>query len=132
MALTDAQRLQLFDHYKTHLGEDVAGALMTTIPPFDWHEIATKTDLAQLQTAVDRRFEQVDRRFDELEQRFDLKFAAIDRRFDELEQRFDLKLSAGLASVNLTVKDAIITQTKWMITSMVAAVGVVAALANFF
>jgi len=125
MALTDAQRLQLFDHYKTHLGEDVAGALMTTIPPFDWHEIATKTDLAQLQTAVDRRFEQVDRRFDELEQRFDLKFAAIDR-------RFDLKLSAGLASVNLTVKDAIITQTKWMITSMVAAVGVVAALANFF
>ncbi len=38
--------------------------LMESLPPVDWHEFATKDDLAGLEGRVNARFEVVDARFD--------------------------------------------------------------------
>ena len=40
--------------------------LMDSLPPMDWHELATKTDLAALEERMDARFEVVDVRLEAL------------------------------------------------------------------
>src|SRR5215213_331794 len=61
---------------------------MELLPPVGWADVATKQDLALLETRMDARFDQVDARF----ARIDARFAGVDARFDQLESRFDGKL----------------------------------------
>ena len=69
---------------------------MECIPPFGWHEIATKSDLVALERRFERRFEALDRRFEALERRLD----GLERRIDGLEEhlgfRFDARLHAEM------------------------------------
>ena len=37
---------------------------MDSLPPMDWHELATKDDLADLEERLDTRFERLDARID--------------------------------------------------------------------
>lgn len=72
------------------LDADVADAILESMPPFDWSEIARSDEVAALSVElgalradVDRRFEQVDRRFTEVDRRF----TEVDRRFDSVDVR---------------------------------------------
>ena len=81
------------------LDQEVADAILATMPPYDWHELAAKSDLAQLEQRLDVRFARIDTQFalvqgqfDSVEARFqafDARFQAADRRFDALDGRFD-------------------------------------------
>ena len=46
------------------LGPAAAAALMECIPPFGWHEIATKSDIATLERRIDSLEEKLTLRFD--------------------------------------------------------------------
>ena len=61
-----AQRLQLYEELVKEFGDEPAMTLMESLPPVDWHELATKDDLAALEERVNARFEVVDARFDAL------------------------------------------------------------------
>ena len=37
---------------------------METVPPFSWHEVATKRDLAELEGRLNERFDQLERGVD--------------------------------------------------------------------
>ncbi len=70
------------------LDADVADAILESMPPFDWSEIARSDEVAALSVElgalradVDRRFEQVDRRFTEVDRRFD----SVDVRLRHIE-----------------------------------------------
>ena len=102
MAPDERSRVEASQALTDQLGPAAAAALMECIPPFGWHEIATKSDLLALERrfeAVDRRFEAVDRRFDGLERSLD----ALERGFDGLEEhlgfRFDARLHAEMNRV---------------------------------
>jgi hypothetical protein len=49
MAVTEAQRHQLYESIKTHLGEPEAETFMSLMPP-DWSDVATRSDVAALKS----------------------------------------------------------------------------------
>ena len=64
MAPGKAQRLQLYEELVKKFGDEPAMTLMESLPPVDWHELATKDDLAALEERVNAKFEVVDARID--------------------------------------------------------------------
>ena len=64
MAPSKAQRLQLYEELVKKFGDEPAMTLMESLPPVDWHELATKDDLAALEERVNAKFEVVDARID--------------------------------------------------------------------
>jgi len=92
MAPDERSRVEASQALTAQLGPAAAAALMECIPPFGWHEIATKSDLI----ALERRFDGLERRLDGLERSFD----GLERRLDGLEEhlgfRFDAKLHAEM------------------------------------
>ena len=92
------------------LGPAAAAALMECIPPFGWHEIATKADVAALGARIDR----VELRMDRLEAGMDRLEARMDRleaRIGGLESMFHAEIGrlirwtvgsifAGIAAVS--------------------------------
>ena len=108
-----AQRLQLYEELVKEFGDEPAMTLMESLPPVDWHELATKDDLAALEERVNARFEVVDARFDalrvELGARIDTGLAALrgemsamNARFEVVDARFDAvgdRIDKGLAEV---------------------------------
>jgi hypothetical protein len=86
MPLDERSRLTFHAWLVHHdLDDEVASAILGVMPPFDWHEIPKKDDLAISFADVDRRFEQVDRRFEQVDKRFD----QVDKRFDQVDGRLD-------------------------------------------
>ena len=64
MAPDERDRVEASQALADQLGSAAAAALMECIPPFGWHEIATKTDLAALERRIDLRFDAVEARLD--------------------------------------------------------------------
>lgn len=112
MALDEAGRFRITTKLADTLGQDDAAALMETIPPFDWHQIATKTDLANavkdlatksdmalefstLREEMGIKFSQVDTGF----ARVDAGFARVDAQFAQVDARFE-QVDAGFARVD--------------------------------
>lgn len=79
-------RQWLIDH---ELEPEVAYAILESMPPYDWSEIAKKSDLDELRHELvarfDTRIDGVDRRLDGIDVRLD----GIDQRFDVITERFD-------------------------------------------
>ena len=87
----DRTRLRLHQRLTELLEPDLADAMMESMPPMPWDELATKADIAALDPrfeAIDRRFEAIDRRFDLLTEHFDAK---LDSKIDALEGRLALR-----------------------------------------
>jgi len=77
-------------------------------PPGGWNELATKSDLAALETRIDRRFEEMDRRF-----------AEMDRRFDGIDTTMELRIESA-------VNRAVASQTRWIFGALVALIPILA------
>jgi len=87
MALDEADRFRITTKLADTLGQDDASALMETIPPFDWHQIVTKTDLTNavkdLATKSDMALE-----FSTLREEMGIKFSQVDARFARVDAQF--------------------------------------------
>ena len=125
MALDEAGRFRITTKLADTLGQDDAAALMETIPPFDWHQIVTKTDLTNavkdLATKSDMALE-----FSTLREEMGIKFSQVDAQFAQVaigfahvDGRFfqvDAKLSDLSAELHKTLR----VHTLALITTMVA------------
>jgi len=113
MAPDERSRLEASQALTQQLGPAAAAALMECIPPFGWHEIATKSDLMALE-----------RRFDALERQFD----ALERSFGGLEEHLGFRFDAKLhAEMNRMIRWTVASLFGG-ITALSAAAAVVAAL----
>ena len=68
----------------------------------DWHELATKTDLAALGERMDAKFERIDTRFEAVNSRFegvDAKFNAVEARIDKGLAKQTYVILAGVAAL---------------------------------
>jgi tetrahydromethanopterin S-methyltransferase subunit G len=81
-------RVEVAQALAEQLGTPISAALMEVIPPFGWHEIATRADLAALERRMDARFDIVDARFGGRFDAVDAQFRSIDARFDAIDERF--------------------------------------------
>ena len=57
MVPTETERLALMHRLIDVLGDEEAATLMNSLPPYDWPEIATKTDLAATEARIIALFE---------------------------------------------------------------------------
>ena len=118
MALDEADRFRITTKLADTLGQDDAAALMETIPPFDWHQIATKTDLTNavkdLATKSDMALE-----FSTLREEMGIKFSQVDARFARVDAQFD-QVEAKLSDLRTELHKTLRVHTLALITTMVA------------
>ncbi len=94
MPTDEPTRFRLHRRLSELLEPDLADAMMESMPPLPWDQLATKADITALEPrfdAIDRRFAEVDRRFAAVDERFDLLTAHIDGRLESLEGRLSLR-----------------------------------------
>lgn len=132
MPVEERQRIALHHRIVAAWGEEAADTLFELIAPAG-HELATRQDLERGFERIDHRFavmeERIDHRFEAMEDRIDHRFAAfqegIDHRFTALDARF-----AALGErFERRIADAVITQTRTLVLSQLAALVVIAGLA---
>jgi hypothetical protein len=80
MTVTEAERHNLRAELGAVMGEGAVATLMDSLPPMDWRELATKTDLAALEGRMNTKF-------DALRVEMDAKFTAVDAKFTTVEAR---------------------------------------------
>ena len=85
MAITEANRLEMYLELRKVLGDEKADTLMEHLPPVGWANVARQDDMMARFDAVAVRFENVNVRFDAME----MRFAIIDQRLNALENRVD-------------------------------------------
>ena len=71
MAVDERGRLQLAEAAKRVFGDEAGITLMELLPPVGWADVATKHDLAHLETVMNMRFEAVEGRLGTLESKVD-------------------------------------------------------------
>ncbi len=140
MTITEADRHRLHQALVNQLGEAEAATLMEHLPPTGWADVATKTDLAHLQSAVDTRFEAVGTRFDhfqaattaeinhlraEMNSRFDHSQEVVDERFNT----FGATMDARFAAMDAKLEAGFNRHLRWIISTMIASYAVFATLA---
>ena len=67
MAVDERSRLRLAEVAKRVFGDEAAITLMELLPPVGWADVATKHDLAHLETVMNLQFDAVDRRFESVD-----------------------------------------------------------------
>ena len=75
MTVTEAERHELRQELGAVMGEGAVNTIMDSLPPMDWRELATKTDLAALEERLDTRFERIDTRFERIDTGIDKRIA---------------------------------------------------------
>ena len=93
---TETERHELWKGLGEVLPEAQVKTLMDSLPPVDWSELATKTDLAALEERLDlksdARFAKIDSRFTETNAKFegvDAKFEGVDAEFEVVHGKFE-------------------------------------------
>jgi hypothetical protein len=76
MAPDERSRVEASQALTQQLGPAAAAALMECIPPYGWHEIATKSDLRAIERRLDGLERSIERRLDGLEGSLGLRFDA--------------------------------------------------------
>jgi hypothetical protein len=105
------------------LGPRISAALMEVVPPFGWHEIATKSDLLALERKLDARFDAMEARFNGRLDVIDGRFEVIDGRFEVIDSRFavvDRQLDAMRAELLGAMHQEGARLLRWMVTAMLA------------
>lgn len=54
MPVTEYERHQLFAWFEGHLGPERAATMMNLLPPVDWSDLATKSDIDRLRSDLQR------------------------------------------------------------------------------
>lgn len=98
MSTDETTRFQIREHLVELMDETLADAIMESMPPIPWTDLATKADVARLDgrlDGVDGRLDGIDGRLDGIENTLLLH----DHNFEHIDKRFDLQsteLRAGL------------------------------------
>ncbi len=97
MTPTETERHELWKGLGEVLPEAQVKTLMDSLPPVDWSELATKTDLAALEERLDlksdARFAKIDSRFTETNAKFegvDAKFEGVNAKFEVVDAKFEV------------------------------------------
>ena len=99
---------------------------MESLPPVDWHELATKEDLTALEERVGVRFDAVDVRFDAVDvelRAVGVRFDAVDVELRAMDVRIDAvgdRIDTGLTKVRGEMKLGLARQTYVILAGMAA------------
>jgi outer membrane murein-binding lipoprotein Lpp len=135
------------------LGDEEAAAIMESIPPFDWSELATKSDLAGLELKVERLASNVERLASDVERlptREDLLQFRVDTptktemadaitstearmasRIESMEHRIEGSLHELRAEMHATVHAAFMRVVTLLVPTTLTGIGIAFTAAKF-
>ncbi len=91
VALTEQQRAEIYNSLADKIGQQEAEFLMAQQPLGGWEQLATKRDLADLETKTQAGFvalnAKMDVQFAQLREQLAEQFASVDSRFAELSDK---------------------------------------------
>ncbi len=88
MALTEQQRAEIYTSIADTIGEQGAEYLMAQQPPGGWEQLATKRDLADLETKTQAGFVALNAKMDIQFAEVKEQFAAVREQFAEVKEQF--------------------------------------------
>ena len=109
--IDERARHELYRAAEKLLGTEIADTLMSMLPPVGWADVATKTDLQQLEARLDARFAHA-------EARVDAGFAVVDARFEHVEARF-ARVDARVAQFESRLDRSLREQTRTLMLGLV-------------
>jgi hypothetical protein len=116
MAISEESRHAMRVKLEEVLGAQVANTVMEHLPPVGWADVATKRDL-DAQNVL-------------MKHDLDAQITLVRHDLDSLSGLFESKLDAGLARVSADFSDRLRTQTWVVCTTLIAGLGVFAAIAR--
>lgn len=119
MTIDERNRLQLAEAAKRVLGDDEGITLMELLPPVGSADVATRHDLAMLETRMDARFDQVDARFAQVDGKLDQLEGRFDTKLEVLEHKFTAALHQELRSKTWKVLAVVVTAMSAMFGALV-------------
>ena len=128
MTPTETERFELQQELTGVLKKGPAKTLMESLPPMDWQELATKTDLAALEERVDIRLEalrtelgaKIDTGLTDLNAKIDTGLTELGAKIDRGLTDLNAKIDTGLADVRGEMKSGRATQTYVFLVGLVA------------
>jgi hypothetical protein len=112
-----------------------ADAIMESMPPVPWTELATKSDLRDLDARLGSRIDGLEYRFGALEaglkERFDVLETGLTTRFDVLETGLDNRFEAFEGRVELLLAQNLRMMMFFVALMMSGVIGTIVGLANF-
>ena len=120
MTVTEAERHELRGELRDVLPEGAVNTLMDSLPPMDWRELATKTDLAALEERMNARFDSLRVEMDAKFTAVDAKFTAVGAGFTAMDAKFET-VEARITDVGAEMKRDIAKQT-YVVLAGVAAI----------
>ena len=120
MTVTEAERHELRGELGAVMGEGAVNTLMESLPPMDWRELATKTDLAALEERMNVKFDvlrvEMGAKFTAVDAGFTAVaagFTAVDAKFTEMDAKFKA-VEARITDVGAETKKDIAKLTRDM------------------
>ena len=128
MPASEEKRLALRNRMIEVLGEEEAEVLMESLPPFDWHQLATKKDLsvlegkieankAAIEASEERLRTEMDAGFANIRTEMDGKFAKVDAGFAKVDAEF-AKVDAEFTKLRGDMALQFARQTRTMVFTM--------------
>ena len=117
MAITESEQFDL-DALREIIGMDVESRLNVVDTRID-------TRLQSLETKLDAFDVKHQNALNQLQLETNHKFALVDIRFDTIEHRFNSLESHILTAIDASIADAMVTQMKWSVTTMLTIVALI-------
>jgi len=127
MAIGEASRREMHAKLEEVLGAQVANTVMEYLPPVGWADVATKHDLDAQNVLMKH---DLDAQITLVRSDLDAQITLVRHDLDALSVLFQSKLDAGLARVSADFSDRLRTQTWVVCTTLLAGLGVFAAIAR--
>ena len=107
MPVNEERRAEFYQAFCDSVGKNVTNTLMEMLPPFDWSDIARKSDIDRLRLEMTGT---TDKRFAEMTGTMDKRFAEMTLQFAKVDAKFSV-IEHDINRINRTLG--------WMIGSMV-------------
>ena len=125
MPVEERRRAQLRDAATASLGEEAANTLMELVTPAG-QDPATRADIHGVLTALDAMDERWSERLTAMDERWSARLSAMDERWEQRSQAMEHRLTA---TFERGLREAITSQTRALVVSLLVAVVAIAGLA---
>jgi len=138
MAISEEDRHHMYLKFEEVLGAQVAHTVMEHLPPVGWADVATKRDLDAQSVLMKHDLDalqvlmkhDLDGQILLVRTDLDAQTALLKKDIEAVRLSLEGKIDTGLARANAEVLDRLRTQTLVMCSTLIAGMGVVAALAR--
>ena len=105
MKSNETLRFEVRQQVAENFGADFATMLMDVIPPFDWHRLATKDDLARVIDPLNASIAHLATRQEltELRAEINVRFAEVDGKFFDIRSEIQKSARSMMGTIMMTM-----------------------------